>query len=96
MLLKNKIELIQSNFSVLLNGNLEVSITKLEFKTIELLSQLTGEALSYEEIYRMSGMVKTEISNTERQILSIICAENLLEKIQQKSISKQFIRKVTC
>ena len=49
---KQKIKLIHSNFSVLLNGNQEVSLTKLEFQTIELLSNHVGEVLTYNEIYK--------------------------------------------
>ncbi|WP_430607161.1 two-component system, OmpR family, response regulator VicR [Enterococcus sp. AZ170] len=47
-----KIELVHSNFSVLLNGSQEVNLTKLEFRTIELLSNHVGQALTYEEIYK--------------------------------------------
>ncbi|WP_375178485.1 winged-helix domain-containing protein [Enterococcus rotai] len=47
-----RVELIHSNFSVLLNGKQEVSLTKLEFRTIELLSNHAGQALTYEEIYK--------------------------------------------
>lgn len=49
---KKRVELVPSNFSVLLNGKQEVSLTKLEFRTIELLSNHVGQALTYEEIYK--------------------------------------------
>ncbi|MBO0421313.1 hypothetical protein BCR22_05295 [Enterococcus plantarum] len=48
---RKRLKLIHSNSSVLLNGKQEVSLTKLEFKTIELLSNHIGKVLTYEDIY---------------------------------------------
>jgi len=47
-----KILLIPNNFSVLIEGNREVSLTRLEFQTLNLLAKKPKVAYSYDEIYQ--------------------------------------------
>lgn len=90
VLAKNKIKLIPSNFSVLLNGNREVSLTKLEFRTIELLSQHAGEALAYEEIYK--NVWSGEDEDKQYRVANIIY--HLRRKLDGGNTTREYIKTV--
>lgn len=49
--INSTLSLIHNNFSVLVNGEKEVSLTKLEYKALDLLAQKPNVAFSYEEIF---------------------------------------------
>ncbi|WP_086315239.1 hypothetical protein A5821_002681 [Enterococcus sp. 7F3_DIV0205] len=87
---KNKVELIHSNFSVLLNGNQEVSLTKLEFRTIELLSNHAGQALTYEEIYK--NVWNNETEDKQYRVANIIY--HLRRKIEDDGSTNEYIKTV--
>lgn len=59
----SSLELIPNNFSVLLEGESEINLTKLEFQTISFLVQHIGQAVTYEEIYQ--NVWKDDFNNCE-------------------------------
>ena len=85
-----KIELIPSNFSVLLSGKTEVNLTKLEFRTIELLSNHPNKALTYEEIYQYvwNGSAKDK----RYRVANIMY--HLRQKIANGDSSTQYIKTI--
>ncbi|MBO0466863.1 response regulator transcription factor [Enterococcus plantarum] len=87
---KKKIELIPSNFSVLLSGKIEVSLTQLEFRTIELLSNHPSQALTYEEIYQYvwNGSARDK----RYRVANIIY--HLRQKIANGDSSTQYIKTI--
>ncbi|MBO0441109.1 response regulator transcription factor [Candidatus Enterococcus ikei] len=87
---KKKVELIHSNFSVLLNGNQEVSLTKLEFRTIELLSNHAGQALTYEEIYK--NVWSGEDEDKQYRVANIIY--HLRRKLEGDDSTNEYIRTI--
>ncbi|MGX7150147.1 winged helix-turn-helix domain-containing protein [Enterococcus ureasiticus] len=60
---ESSLELIPNNLSVLLEGESEINLTKLEFQTISFLVKHTGQAVTYEEIYQ--NVWKDDFNNCE-------------------------------
>ena len=87
---KKKVELVHSNFSVVLNGNQEVGLTKLEFRTIELLSNHIGQALTYEEIYK--NVWDGEDEDKQYRVANIIY--HLRRKLESDDSTNEYIKTV--
>lgn len=83
------IQLRPCNFSVLLNGK-EISLTKLEFKTIEFLQTQQGVAVSYEEIYK--NVWENEGNDKQYRVSNLIF--HLRQKIEKDAAHPKYIKTV--
>lgn len=83
-------KLVNSNLSVIVNGEDEISLTKLEFLTIEFLYTNLGKAVSYEDIYK--NVWKTACGERRYRVSNMIF--NLRKKIEQDEHRPQFIKTV--
>ncbi|EOL49000.1 hypothetical protein I580_01149 [Enterococcus caccae ATCC BAA-1240] len=77
------------NFSVLLNGE-EISLTKLEFKTIEFLHTQQGVAVSYEEIYK--NVWENDGADKQYRVSNLIF--HLRQKIEADAAHPKYIKTV--
>lgn len=86
--------LIHDNFSVLVAGETEVSLTKLEYKVLDILAQKPNVAFSYEEIYE--GLYKYEEKEAGEiktyRVANIIF--HLRKKIEESTSSPKYIKTV--
>ncbi|MGL4696755.1 winged helix-turn-helix domain-containing protein [Enterococcus larvae] len=84
-------KLIPSNQSVLLNGDREIILTRLEYKTLDMLCSQPKKALSYEELYqRIWGDI--EVKNCKPRIANIIF--HVRGKIEENPLSPKYIKTV--
>ncbi|WP_086351114.1 winged helix-turn-helix domain-containing protein [Candidatus Enterococcus clewellii] len=85
-------KLIPSNLSVMVDGNREVGLTKLEFKTIELLYRKKSEAIPYQAIYRQVWNNKEESENLKFRVANLIF--HLRRKIEKDPLKPEYIKTV--
>lgn len=84
-----ELQLRPCNFSVLLNGK-EISLTKLEFKTIEFLQTQQGIAVSYEDIYK--NVWENEGADKQYRVSNLIF--HLRQKIETDAAHPKYIKTV--
>ncbi|MCA5012031.1 MULTISPECIES: winged helix-turn-helix domain-containing protein [unclassified Enterococcus] len=86
--------LIHNNFSVLVNGEKEVSLTKLEYKALDLLAKKPNVAFSYEEIYEeLYKNGETEEGKVKNyRVANIIF--HLRKKIEEITSNPKYIKTV--
>lgn len=87
----SKIRLIPSNSSVLIEGSREVSLTRLEYQTLNLLAEKPKIALSYDEIYEELYQEKLE-ENQNYRVANIIF--HLRKKIEESASRPTYIKTV--
>ncbi|MDA9471585.1 winged helix-turn-helix domain-containing protein [Enterococcus sp. 5H] len=85
------LELLPDNLSVLRKGKDEISLTKLEFKALELLLNEHDKALTYEEIYQ-NIWENERVEKKEYRVSNIIF--HLRGKIEEDPTTPQFIKTV--
>ncbi|OJG66184.1 hypothetical protein RV09_GL001033 [Enterococcus moraviensis] len=85
------LELLPENLSVLREGKVEISLTKLEFKVLELLFSKHDKALTYEEIYQHIW-ANDGAEKKEYRVSNIIF--HLRGKIEEDPTSPKFIKTV--
>lgn len=85
-------KLIPSNLSVVVDGDREVGLTKLEFKTIELLYRKKSEAIPYQAIYRQVWNNKEESENLKFRVANLIF--HLRRKIEKDPLKPEYIKTV--
>lgn len=86
-----KILLIHNNFSVLIEGDREVALTRLEFQTLDLLAKKPKVAFSYDEIYQ--ELYKEELEgNRKYRVANIIF--HLRKKIEVSMSRPVYIKTV--
>lgn len=85
------LELLPENLSVLREGKVEISLTKLEFKVLELLFSKHDKALTYEEIYQHIW-ANDDAEKKEYRVSNIIF--HLRGKIEEDPTSPKFIKTV--
>lgn len=85
-------KLVPSNLSVVVDGNREVGLTKLEFKTIELLYRKKSEAIPYQAIYRQVWNNKEESENLKFRVANLIF--HLRRKIEKDPLKPEYIKTV--
>ncbi|WP_375180229.1 winged helix-turn-helix domain-containing protein [Enterococcus rotai] len=85
------LELLPENLSVLIEGKVEISLTKLEFKVLELLHNKHDKALTYEEIYQHIWENETA-EKKEYRVSNIIF--HLRGKIEEDPTTPKFIKTV--
>lgn len=85
------LELLPDNLSVLRKGKDEISLTKLEFKALELLLNEHDKALTYEEIYQ-NIWENERVEKKEYRVSNIIF--HLRGKIEEDPATPQFIKTV--
>lgn len=83
------LQLRPCNFSVLMDGE-EISLTKLEFKTIEFLQTQEGVAVSYEEIYK--NVWENEGNDKQYRVSNLIF--HLRQKIEKDAAHPKYIKTV--
>ncbi|MBO0445679.1 winged helix-turn-helix domain-containing protein [Enterococcus ureilyticus] len=88
---KALLELLPENLSVLREGKVEINLTKLEFKVLELLFNKHDKALSYEEIYQQIW-ANENTEKKEYRVSNIIF--HLRAKIEEDPTSPKFIKTV--
>ena len=84
-----ELQLRPCNFSVLMNGE-EISLTKLEFKTIEFLQTQKGVAVSYEEIYK--NVWENDGNDKQYRVSNLIF--HLRQKIEKDAAHPKYIKTV--
>ncbi|MBM7690470.1 transcriptional regulator [Enterococcus ureilyticus] len=84
-----ELQLRPCNFSVLMNGE-EISLTKLEFKTIEFLQTQKGVAVSYEEIYK--NVWENDGNDKQYRVSNLIF--HLRQKIEKDAAHPNYIKTV--
>ncbi|MGM0217982.1 winged helix-turn-helix domain-containing protein [Enterococcus sp. AZ126] len=85
------LELLPENLSVLREGKVEISLTKLEFKVLELLIDKHDKALTYEEIYQ--HIWSNESAEKKEYRVSNIMF-HLRGKIEEDPTTPKFIKTV--
>ncbi|MBO0441099.1 DNA-binding response regulator [Candidatus Enterococcus ikei] len=85
------LKLISNNSSVLIEGNQEIVLTKLEFQMLELLLQNLGTAVSYETIYQTLWRADT-VENKQYRIANVVY--HLRKKIEKNVKKPIFIKTV--
>lgn len=85
-------KLVPSNLSVIIDGNREVGLTKLEFKTIEFLYRKKSEAIPYQAIYRQVWNNKEESENLKFRVANLIF--HLRRKIEMDPLKPEYIKTV--
>lgn len=85
------LELLPENLSVLREGKVEISLTKLEFKVLELLFNRHDKALTYEEIYQHIW-ANESAEKKEYRVSNIIF--HLRGKIEEDPTTPKFIKTV--
>lgn len=89
--LSHLFKLIPSNQSVLLDGDREIVLTRLEYKTLDMLCSQPKRALSYEELYqRIWG--GSEVENCKPRIANVIF--HVRGKIEENPLSPKYIKTV--
>ncbi|MDA9471662.1 winged helix family transcriptional regulator [Enterococcus sp. 5H] len=83
------LELLPSNFSILLQGK-EISLTKLEFRTIEFLQSQQGVAVSYEEIYK--NVWDEDGQGKQYRVSNLIF--HLRQKIEEDTARPEYIKTI--
>lgn len=85
------LKLIPNNASVLIEGNQEIVLTKLEFQMLELLLKNAGMAVSYETIYQAMWKADT-VENKQYRIANVVY--HLRKKIEKNIKKPIFIKTV--
>ncbi|WP_321385992.1 winged helix-turn-helix domain-containing protein [uncultured Enterococcus sp.] len=83
-------KLIPNNQSVLLNGDREIILTRLEYKTLEMLCSQPKQALSYEELYQ--HVWGGNATDYKPRIANVIF--HVREKIEENPLSPRYIKTV--
>lgn len=85
-----EMELIPRNHSVKINGRKEIPLTRLEYKTMELLYQHKNKTVAYKELFE--AIWGEGFNNQNYRVANLIF--HLREKIEEDSISPVLIRTV--
>ncbi|MGX7245674.1 winged helix-turn-helix domain-containing protein [Enterococcus quebecensis] len=83
-------ELFPSNLSVIINGEKEICLTRLEYRTLEILYRNRNQAVSYKEIYET--VWKDDIGNKQYRVANLIF--HLRKKVEKDKDNPQFIKTV--
>ncbi|MBO0472890.1 hypothetical protein IGL98_001456 [Enterococcus sp. DIV0840] len=86
----HKVELYPSNLSIVLDGEKEVNLTRLEYRTFEMLYQNRNKVVSYEEIYDF--VWKSSIDNQQYRVANIIF--HIRRKLKATSDNDNLIKTV--
>ncbi|WP_086349267.1 winged helix-turn-helix domain-containing protein [Candidatus Enterococcus clewellii] len=86
----DKLKLIPRNHSVKLHGKKEIPLTKLEYKTLELLYKNKNNTVTYGELFE--EVWKEKFINQNYRVANLVF--HLREKIEDNSVSPIFIRTV--
>lgn len=84
------IRLIPTNYSVKIDGKDEISLTKLEYRTLELLIDRKGEAVTYEELYENAW--GQEEGDKKYRVANLVF--HLRKKLDDDSFKSKYIRTV--
>ncbi|ALS01892.1 transcriptional regulator [Enterococcus silesiacus] len=84
------IRLISGNSSVKIDGKDEVTLTRLEFRTLELLLKRKGEAVTYEELYE--NVWGEEEGDKKYRVANLVF--HLRKKLNDDSFKSKYIRTV--
>lgn len=84
------IRLIPTNYSVKIDGKDEIGLTKLEFRTLELLIDRRGEAVTYEELYENAW--GQEEGNKKYRVANLVF--HLRKKLDDDSFKSKYIRTI--
>lgn len=87
---KTAIELVPKNLSVRIDGSEEIPLTRLEFKTIELLYRNRNVTVSYEELY--DSIWKMGFDNKNYRIANLIF--HLRKKMEKDIANPVFIKTI--
>lgn len=83
------LKLLPCNFSILLQGK-EISLTKLEFRTIEFLQSQQGVAVSYEDIYK--NVWDEDGPGKQYRVSNLIF--HLRQKIEEDTARPEYIKTI--
>jgi len=84
------IRLVPANFAVKIEGKDEISLTKLEYRTLELLIDRKGEAVTYEELYENAW--GQEEGDKKYRVANLVF--HLRKKLDDDSFKSKYIRTV--
>lgn len=84
------VHLIPNNFSVSVKGQGEVSLTKLEFKALEILVENRGNTVSYEQMYQ--ALWGAETKNQKYRISNVVF--HLRKKLGDDPFKPKYIKTV--
>ncbi|MBP1047591.1 winged helix-turn-helix transcriptional regulator [Enterococcus sp. BWM-S5] len=85
-----KLKLIPRNHSVKIQGKKEIPLTKLEYKTLELLYENKNNTVTYKELFEV--IWKEKFTNQNYRVANLVF--HLREKIEANSVSPISIRTV--
>ena len=85
---KNDVTLLPANLSVLLNNDKEISLTRLEFRAMELLNSIPNQTFTYKEIYEYVWQTTFKADNY--RVSNIIF--HLRNKIESNPLKAQWIK----
>ncbi|WP_339101703.1 response regulator transcription factor [Candidatus Enterococcus clewellii] len=86
-------KLIPNNLSVVIEGNQEISLTRLEFKTIELLYEKKSEAIPYQAIYQQVwDNDGDDVKNSNYRVANLIF--HLRKKLEKNPLEPKYIKTV--
>lgn len=89
------IKLVDSNLSVIVEGNIEIGLTRLEFETISYLAAHKGKAITYEEMYKniwKGDFNDTESANKQYRVSNMIF--HIRKKLETSSAKTVYIKTV--
>jgi two-component system response regulator VicR len=89
---KNDFKLIPSNLSVKVNDDSEIALTRLEFRTIDLLYKQKSEAVSYETIYQQVWNNDTDPENLKFRVANLVF--HLRRKIEKDPLKPEYIKTI--
>lgn len=93
--LENSLALLPSNLSIVLNGEIEIGLTRLEFQTIAFLLDHSGTAVTYKEIYNNVWKDKFEDpqdGNKQYRVSNLIF--HLRKKLEKDQAQPQYIKTI--
>lgn len=85
---KNDVKLLPANLSVLLNNDKEISLTRLEYRAMELLNSIPNQTFTYKEIYEYVWQTSFKADNY--RVSNIIF--HLRNKIESNPLKAQWIK----
>lgn len=89
----DEFKLVPNNLSVVIEGSEEISLTKLEFKTIELLYEKKSEAIPYQAIYQQVwDNRKDDTKNSNYRVANLIF--HLRKKLEKNPLEPKYIKTV--
>lgn len=86
------LRLVPSNLSVVIEGNKEINLTRLEFKTMEILYEKKSEAIPYQSIYQQVWRNRKEDANSNYRVANLIF--HLRKKIEDNPLDPRYIKTI--